>query len=555
MRFADIACGSGSFLLGVFDLLLNYHGHYYNDNPGKVKKGDCIARDGKLYLSLQKKRDILLNNIYGVDIDAQAVEVCQLSLYLKLLQEETESSAHQYQLDFEHEARMKRLLPDLSKNIRCGNSLIGTDILDGRLFAGDEECKLNPMNFEDAFPEVMKHGGFDAIVGNPPYRSLLLGKRQKSTEQEIIRFYEMTFTNSAEYKMNMFGFFMEKCPTLLRLGGVFAYIIPNLFFTTHHFKKLRRYLLEQGRFEIIFDLRYKVFRDAETGGNAVFVFAKDLTINQTTVLTATSEEQFSHPVSRIVSSDSALKDTDFNLLADTQFIKISERIAQLPCIALGDIAIIYQGIITGDNSNFLSDKSLGKKWKKILRGRNIERYNLKFGEVYVLFDPKRLWSNANAEMFDVPEKLISRQTSDKLVATYDSGGYFSLDSTHVIHLKQPLFSLKYLLGIYNSKLLNFLYTARVKESGRVFPQVKVVNLKPLPIRQINFSDTADKSHHDEMVVKVEAMLEAKKQLALAKTDKDKTYYENKCASLDRQIDRLVYDLYGLTEEEVKIVEG
>jgi len=84
MRFADIACGSGSFLLGVFNLLVNYHGHYYNDNPGKARKGDCIKRDGKLYLSLSKKREILLNNIYGVDIDSQAVEVCQLSLYLKL---------------------------------------------------------------------------------------------------------------------------------------------------------------------------------------------------------------------------------------------------------------------------------------------------------------------------------------------------------------------------------------------------------------------------------------------------------------------------------------
>ena len=99
MRFADIACGSGSFLLGVFDLLLTYHGHYYNENPSKARKGDCIEHDGKLYLSLRKKREILLNNIYGVDIDAQAVEVCQLSLYLKLLKEETTASAHQYLLD------------------------------------------------------------------------------------------------------------------------------------------------------------------------------------------------------------------------------------------------------------------------------------------------------------------------------------------------------------------------------------------------------------------------------------------------------------------------
>lgn len=168
MRFADIACGSGSFLLGIFELLLTYHGHYYNRNPGKARKTDCVNYGGKLYLSLRKKREILLNNIYGVDVDAQAVEVCQLSLYLKLLQEETEASTHQYLLDFAHISQTKKLLPDLSRNIVCGNSIIGTDILDGHLFVGDEERKLNPMNFEDAFPEVMKRGGFDVTVGNPP---------------------------------------------------------------------------------------------------------------------------------------------------------------------------------------------------------------------------------------------------------------------------------------------------------------------------------------------------------------------------------------------------
>src|ERR1019366_3576144 len=137
MRFADIACGSGSFLLGVFDLLLTYHGQYYNDNPKKARKGDCITHDGKLYLSLRRKREILLNNIYGVDLDTQAVEVCQLSLYLRLLKEETTGSTHQYLLEFAHTAQMRKLLPDLSKNIVWGNSLVGTDILDTQLFEGE----------------------------------------------------------------------------------------------------------------------------------------------------------------------------------------------------------------------------------------------------------------------------------------------------------------------------------------------------------------------------------------------------------------------------------
>jgi type I restriction-modification system DNA methylase subunit len=123
MRFADIACGSGSFLLEVFDLLLRHQTKFYNKNRSKAKKGDCVERDDVLHLSLQKKQEILRNNIYGVDIDRQAVEVAQLSLYLKLLEDETLASAHAFQTEFHY-----TLLPSLSENIICGNSLIGADI-------------------------------------------------------------------------------------------------------------------------------------------------------------------------------------------------------------------------------------------------------------------------------------------------------------------------------------------------------------------------------------------------------------------------------------------
>src|SRR6185436_11612920 len=93
LRFADIACGSGSFLLGVYDELIRYHAKYYNAYPRKAKQNDCVLKDGVRYVSIEKKRDILLNNIYGVDLDPQAVEVTQLSLYLKLLEDETIASA------------------------------------------------------------------------------------------------------------------------------------------------------------------------------------------------------------------------------------------------------------------------------------------------------------------------------------------------------------------------------------------------------------------------------------------------------------------------------
>jgi adenine-specific DNA-methyltransferase len=257
MRFADIACGSGSFLLSVYDLLLQYYGSYYNnlskrEQARSVKRGDCIERDGKLYLSLRKKREILLNNIYGVDIDPQAVEVTQLSLFLRLLQEETTVSARQYSLDFEHVKQMKKLLPDLSKNIVCGNSLIGTDILDGQLFLDDEERKLDPMNFEDAFPEVMKQGGFDAIVGNPPY----IFTREKITIIER-DYYSKKYTLGWE-KQNTFMLFMERLLQLIAPAGLGSLIVPNSWLTIESAKLLRaRYLHHLQR---VVDLNYPAFK-------------------------------------------------------------------------------------------------------------------------------------------------------------------------------------------------------------------------------------------------------------------------------------------------------
>ncbi len=153
LRFADIACGSGSFLLGVFDTLIKYHVEWYAANKKRrtdsIKRGFCRETpDGRLQLTLEHKRDILLNNVYGVDLDAQAVEVAQLPLNLKLLEPLNlklleEENAVQPKLGGFRE----QLLPNLNKNIVHGNSLIDFDITDGQLFDSRDLKKLNPDEF------------------------------------------------------------------------------------------------------------------------------------------------------------------------------------------------------------------------------------------------------------------------------------------------------------------------------------------------------------------------------------------------------------------------
>lgn len=261
MRFADIACGSGSFLLGVYDTLLRYHTAYYNrtkkNQQAGVKAGCIRKEDGTLQLSLLQKRQILLNNIYGVDIDPQAVEVAQLSLYLKLLEDETIASARQQQMTLR-----EALLPSLSKNIVCGNSLIGWDILEGKLFDSGEERKLNPMNFEDAFPEVMRRGGFDAIVGNPPYIRI---QTLQETTPDAVTYFSEHYVSASRGNYDIYVVFVERAAKLLNEHGNLGYILPHKFFNAKYGEPLRSFIADNRLLdEVVHFGHEQVFSGAST---------------------------------------------------------------------------------------------------------------------------------------------------------------------------------------------------------------------------------------------------------------------------------------------------
>lgn len=159
----DPACGSGSFLLGAYNYLLDWHLEYYTNLEKPPKNVTYQAKNGDWNLTIQEKKRILLNNIYGVDIDYLAVEVTKLSLLLKVLEDTNKDL-----LEAQQKLIQKRVLPNLGDNIKCGNSLIGTDILEEDL-SFDEITKINPFDWETEFKDVFNGGGFDAVIGNHPY--------------------------------------------------------------------------------------------------------------------------------------------------------------------------------------------------------------------------------------------------------------------------------------------------------------------------------------------------------------------------------------------------
>jgi type I restriction-modification system DNA methylase subunit len=242
-RVADICCGSGTFLLGVFDHLLNYYLEWYL-NDGVERHTDKIYQGGQgnWYLSLTEKQRILLTHIYGVDIDIQAVEVARFSLLLKLLENESIEAVQ------EHTARYRRgALPKLDSNVQHGNSLI-----DLRYFDFDEDAnvsqtliaQINPFDWRNQFLGTMQSGGFDAIVGNPPYIRIQNMVRYSETEVRYYQWPDSPYTTAQADNFDKYELFVEKALGLLKTDGLLGYIVPHKFFTIRSGKALRKLLAE-----------------------------------------------------------------------------------------------------------------------------------------------------------------------------------------------------------------------------------------------------------------------------------------------------------------------
>ncbi len=187
LTILDPACGSGSFLIGAYRYLLNYHRDWYvKDGPQKHTSRIYQGAGGQWFLTPAEKKRILLTNIYGVDIDPQAVEVTKLNLLLCCLENENQESI-QNQLNLWHE----RALPDLAENIKCGNSLIGPDFYRGKqisMFDEDQRRRINVFDWKEEFKDIMSSGGFDAVIGNPPYGAAL-SKEENNYIKEYLQYF------------------------------------------------------------------------------------------------------------------------------------------------------------------------------------------------------------------------------------------------------------------------------------------------------------------------------------------------------------------------------
>ena len=579
VKICDPAIGSGAFPMGLLNELLHCR---------EVLSGEHYDRT-------EIKKSIIQNNIYGVDIEKGAVDIARLRFWLSIVVDEETPSP----------------LPNLDYKIMQGNSLIesfmGVDLSKltyekeykkdkGEISLFDDEknrlqktvshllssyysCsdhdrkvklqqeisdtinkqleaqaynpeilrELGAINlaennkfflwhtwFSDVFSRDDKEG-FDIVIGNPPYITYR-GKEKNSISDSELNNLIATYTHSAEYKVNSYALFTEAGINLCNNRGTISYIIPGTILQNDYLKKIREFLVCRNQIKEIVSFSNKVF-DAVTDSIILrckkgFVENNTMLFKRVSDLSLVPTEEKEFVTSEWDNSDKLyvidLKSTS----ADSVIFSKMEASG----LKVEDYYKVYVGIVAKGIKQFLSNTKDTIYHKKYLQGKHIAPYQIIFKSVYINFIPELLHSNTDQFVYEQKEKILVRKTGNILMASLDSEQYYTDQSLYNLYLKpNKWYSNKVLLAILNSKLLNYYYNKKLITNADVFPYIKGVHLKMFPLP--HHSDGIE----SELSNLVDSIIQHKKQ------NIDTSVICNK-------IDALVYQLYGLTDAEIKIIE-
>jgi hypothetical protein len=497
----------------------------------------------------------------------------------------------------------KRVLPDIDNNIKCGNSLISNDFYHNQqLELLDEETlyRINAFDWESEFAEVIKAGGFDVVIGNPPYvRQELLGDSKS---------YFADHYHVSHGVADLYVYFIEKGISLLRDKGRFGMIVANKWLRANYGKPLRQWLKQQQLTEITDFGDLPVFQQATTYPcilrvqkalpQATFQVAAINTLDFEDLKTEVDAQAYHLEISSL--NDEAWSLAEKNTQALLK--KLHDKGVPLNEYVEGKI---YRGILTGLNEAFVIDGKTRDKLiandakseeliKPFLLGREIKRYQPVECEHYLILIPKG-WTKLNSsgaknawtwlkrnypsianhlqvfsfeaqkrydqgeywwelrgcdyyQEFEKP-KIIYPNICQRPEFSFDKEGYYTNQKCFIIPIAD-----EYLLGILNSSVSFFLFRFILPKLRGNFYEPSYVYLKNFPIRLIDFNNPTDKSNHEKMVQLVEIMLTLNQKLALAHEQQMKNLLKRRIEATDKQIDQLVYQLYDLTADEISIVE-
>lgn len=563
LKILDPACGSGAFLNQALEFLIGEH--ELIDGYRRELEKDSLG----LY---DITKSILENNLYGVDINEEAVEIAKLSLWIRT-------------------AEPGRKLSDLSKNIKCGNSLINDPAV-----AGDKA-----FNWNKEFPEIMKNGGFDVVIGNPPY---VFGGNEGISNQEK-NYFKNNFETGVG-KINLFTLFIEKAIKLLKINRRVSFIIPNTYLRVTSYEVSREFIIKNYTLVSIVDLGVDVFNSAVT--SSIILTVSKNTNNKNNIILI--HQDFISPPSEMNQNEFANKG-DFILSVKTSKIDHSliDKIKKSKT-TLGDICkeLIFGVVITKNRNDLVSDV-FKPGLKKFLEGKDISRYIIWDSNKYLNYEPKKLHRPRTPEIFETSEKLLIQRITGgitPLKVAYDDKQFYTKESINNLILKDNCqFNIKYILCLLNSSLINWFYGTYFTNESVLTVNISKEYLSKIPIAECNKSD------HNTLVSLADLMINNEKQvefislrflsriqsnstidkisnklkefynydfktflselkkkkitLTLKQQDEWEQYFneykteinklQQQISQTDNEIDQLVYKLYGLTAEEIKIVEG
>ena len=558
LTILDPACGSGAFLNAALLHLIKEHKHI-DEMEAKVTGSSIVFQD--------IENSILENNLYGVDINEESVGIAQLALWLRT-------------------AKKHRKLNSLNQNIKCGNSLISDPAI-----AGDKA-----FDWQKEFPQVFEKGGFDVVIGNPPYvRPHYLNDETKRHLWNAFQTYER--------KADLYVCFMEMALRLVKQKGFTSFIVSDGWLRLDSFEKIRQFILQNASVLNIVDFTKDIF-DSATVKTCIFIF-KEGTIEKNIVQTAVIDDYLDlnniayHSICQEAFNNTYKNVFDLSIDESSTVLKNKMKLGSQPLGALFSLAF---GLKTGDDERFLTfNPSISTDCKKLIRGADVNRWIINFKGEYVIYQPEQMRLNKStarpgtADRFEQPKVLV-RDTGGGLMATYDDSAYYAKDVIIIEQKEQSTIILKVLAILLNSRLLRWYYET-------TFPTLHVQRneLASLPIphldNPIEFAALADSmlSLNSQLQEKRSSFLqslsdnfdgvkitsalqqfdtmdfkglmaELKKQkirIPVKEQEEWKDYFNDRVAecqelsaqikTTDNEIDNRVFDLYGLTEEERRIV--
>jgi adenine-specific DNA-methyltransferase len=620
IRILDSACGSGTFLVRAYSYLLDFHQNYYSKNPKKYKKEIYQFKEKQWLLTTEVRKKILLNNIFGLEIDPQAAEITKLSLLLKVLENETKETVNQQLKLFQEKA-----LPDLGKNIKCGNSLVDSSFFlykQVEQLSSEELTKINPFDWTDkitGFGNILVEGGFDIIVGNPPYV-------KEDVNREIFEFVKKT--NMEKYyqgKMDYWYFFTCKALDLLKDKGLHSFIAQNNWITSYGAKILRNKILKESKIISFYDFNeFKVFEDADIQ-TMIFVIKKMKKIPKNYTVDYHKIRDSNIPIEQLRNNLLYRENSDriesffpeitpMNLInktitfADSDVSAILNKISEksnrkLKKDEIGNGIDVLQDCVSEKHLKKLKDPTISKG-DGIFVLNSKEKLKIKFNKkelkkIKPFFTPDKLkkhFANLNNDYWIIYADKEVRTNIDNFPNIRKHLDRFRVVLTSVykpygLHRprEQELFEGEKILALRKTKKPSFTYTDFSCYVARSFLIIKPKNIhlkfltgllnsklayfvfyfdgkkqgEQLQIDKdplLNFpiklpKNLAEKKILENIIHLVTSIMETKNEIYKIRLEQEKNILLQKIQSLENQIDESIFQLYEFTKDEIRIIDS